>query len=191
MKKENKKTVVFYDEAGHHLAMSQTDESVQTFKRAKTNLEAIIKKPISDYMAFRRDVLGYSIREIKSTFPKPFELGLSDEATLTMLSIDLKQLKEDAEFLQHTPYEICICPETGIATPSDCKEPFTDYITSDEQHERLDFANDLIAKLEKCHEYSPYRGKHNLVNGLIQFVYLDPQKGLVPNHSFLLRGIQN
>lgn len=191
MKKENRITAVFYDELGHHLAMSQTNESVQTFKRAKNNLEGIISKPISDYKAFRRDVLGYSMAEIKKAFPKPFELGLTDETTLKMLSIDLKQLQEDAEFLKHTPFRICICPKTGTATPDESKELFIEYATTDEQHERLDFGNELANILERAYLYTPHTFKSNVTNGLTHIVYFDVQTETIkPNHFFVMNGIK-
>ena len=190
MKKENKKTAVFYDESSHYSAMRDGDTMALLFKEAKNELEAILEKPIEDYTAFRNDILGYSIASIKAKFPKAFDLGLPIEKVLAMLSIDLRMIERVDATLKTTPYKFCVCPKSGDATSDECKEEFIWYATTDEQHERLDFSNDLISNLEKCHEYAPYRGKHNLVMGIVQFVYLDPQLGLVPNHNFVLNGIQ-
>lgn len=192
MKKENKKTAVFYDESGHYMEMNNANESGQTFKRAKNNLEAIINKPISDYTAFRSDILGYAMAEIKKTFPKPFELGLTDEATLKMLTIDLSQLTTDSYFLATTPFKFCVCPKTGEATPDECKEPFIWYAETPEQHERLNFANELSEILERAHEkYTPYIHKANLTNGVEKLVYFHPQTNkIVPHHYWVMNGIK-
>lgn len=190
MSKAEKKTAVFYNELEHHSTMSQANEAVEVYKRAKNNLQTIIGKEIKDFKGFRKNPLAFSMAIIKETFPKPFELGLSDEATLKMLSIDLSQLEKDSLYLIGTPHQIKICDKTGNCEPQDDKEQFISYATNDLQHDRLQFCQDLISNLEKCHEYAPYRGKHNLVMGLIPFIYLDPQRGLVPNHNFVLNGIQ-
>jgi hypothetical protein len=191
MKKDNKKTAVFYDESGHYTEMNNANESGQTFKRAKNNLEAIINKPISDYTAFRSDVLGYAMAEIKKTFPKPFELGLTDEATLKMLSIDLSQLTTDSYFLATTPFKFCVCPNTGEATPDECKDPFIWYAETKEQHERLDFCNELANILERAYLFTPHTFKSNVTNGLTHIVYFDVQTETIkPNHYFVMNGIQ-
>ena len=190
MKKENKKTAVFYDESSHYLAMRDGDTMALLFREVKNELETILETEIQDYTAFRNDILGYSIASIKSKFPKAFDLELPLEKVLAMLSIDLRMIERVDATLKTTPHKFCVCAKTGEAKGDDCKEDFIWYATTDDQHERLNFANSLIANLEKCHEYSPHRGKHNLVTGVIQFVYLDPQRGLVPNHYFVLNGIQ-
>jgi hypothetical protein len=190
MKKENKKTAVFYDEALHFSAMRDGETMAILFREAKNELEVILEKPIEDYTAFRNDILGYSIASIKVKFPKAFDLGLPIEKVLAMLSINLRIIERADATLRSTPHKFCVCAKTGEAKGDDCKEDFIWYATTDEQHERLNFTYSLITNLEKCHEYAPYRGKHNLVMGLIQFVYLDPQLGLVPNHNFVLNGIQ-
>ena len=191
MKKENKKTAVFYDASGHYTEMNNANESGQTFKRAKNNLEAIINKPISDYTAFRSDILGYAMAEIKKTFPKPFELGLTDEATLKMLSIDLSQLTADSYFLATTPFKFCVCPKTGEATPDECKEPFIWYAETKEQHERLDFALELASILERAYLFTPHTFKSNVTNGLTHIVYFDVQTETIkPNHYFVMNGIK-
>ena len=190
MKKANKKTAVFYDESSHYSAMRDGDTMALLFKEVKNELETILEKPIEDYTAFRNDIYGYSVASIKAKFPKAFDLGLPIEKVLAMLSIDLRMIERVDATIKTTPHKFCVCAKTGEAHSDDCKEDFISYATTDEQHERLDFANELIANLEKCHEYSPYRGKHNLVTGLIQFAYLDPQRGLIPNHYFVLNGIK-
>jgi hypothetical protein len=191
MKKENKKTAVFYNEQLHHSEMSQAHESMQTFKRAKNNLEAITNKPIKDFEAFRKDILGYSMQSIKETFPKPFELGLTDEATLKMLSIDLKQLTQDDAFLSTTPFKFCVCSKTGETTPDECKENYIWYATTEEQHQRLDFANELSNILERAYLFTPHTFKSNVTNGLTHIVYFDVQTETIkPNHFFVMNGIK-
>ena len=189
--KEVRKTAIYYNEQQHHSEMSQAHESIQTFKRAKNNLEAITNKPIKDFEAFRNDILGYSMRSIKETFPKPFKLGLSDEATLKMLSIDLKQLTQDDAFLSTTPFKFCVCSKTGEATPDDCKEDYIWNITTDEQHQRLDFCNELSEILERAYLFTPHTFKSNVTNGLTHLVYFNVQtEAITPNHFFVMNGIQ-
>lgn len=187
--KEVKKVKVFFDEASHYHELHAAYEIANVFKAAKEELETILEKPIDNYTAFRKDILQYSIAAIKDKYPAAFNLNLGLEKTLQMLSIDLKKLERYDATLSTTPHNICVCPKKGTAEPSNETEPFTWYAETPEQHERLDFANELISNLEKCNEYAPYRGKHNLVMGLNQFVYLDPQIGLVANHNFVMNGI--
>lgn len=189
MSKAEKKTAVFYDQQSHYLDQSQAFEAGQVFKGAKNNLEEILKKEI-DYTAFRKDILGYSLSEIKKAFPKPFKLGLTDEATLKMLSIDLNRLKEADAFLKFTSIKFCVCPKTGDTSPDEDREPYISYAVNDDQHQRLNFCNELISVLNKAHEYIPHKAKYNLVLGLESLIYLDPQRGVVPNHNFVLEGVQ-
>lgn len=184
------KIKVWFDESSHYQEMNKAHEIAAVFKAAKQELETIISKPIEDFSAFRNDILQYSISEITKVYPAAFNLQLGLQKTLSMLSINLRKIEEYDAILSTTPYNINVCSKTGEATPNDDTSPFCYYAETPDQLNRLRFCNDLIANLEKCHEYAPHRGKHNLVNSLVQFVYLDPQLGLVPNHHFVLNSIQ-
>lgn len=190
MKKENKKTAVFYDGAAHYLAMGEGHKVSLLFKEAKNDLEAILEKPIDDYTAFRNDVLGYSIASIKAKFPKAFDLELPIEKVLAMLSIDLRMIERVDATLRTTPHKFCVCAKSGDATADECKDDFIQHATTNEQHERLDFANEIIKLLEKAHLYTPYTHKSNMTNGLYHIVIFDPQEGLIPNRFFVLEGIK-
>ncbi len=190
MKKQERKTAVFYNEGQHHSDMGQTYETTLLFKEAKNSLEAILENPIEDYKAFRADLLGYSIAQIKNKFPKAFDLGLPIDKTLQMLSIDLRIIERADGILKTTPHRFNVCPKTGDCTPDEDKEPYIKYITTDEQHERFDFASELIKLLDKAHTFKPGTQKANLTNGLSHIVYFDPQVGFVPNHFFVAEGIQ-
>lgn len=189
--KEVKKTAVFYDALSHHLAMSQSHETSLIFKRAKENLEQITNRPIKDYEAFRNDIICYSMQSIKETFPKPFELGLTDEATLKMLSINIDQLKTDAENLKNNPIAFCVCNKTGAVSPDENREPHTWYITTKEQHDRLNFTTELAEMLELASKVTPYVRKANVTNGLSHLVYYCMETDtLKPSHTYVTNGIQ-
>lgn len=190
MKKGNRTTAIFYNEAEHHTAMGEGHKVSLLFKEAKNDLETILEKPIEDYTAFRNDVLGYSIASIKTKFPKAFDLGLPIEKVLAMLSIDLRMIERVDATLKTTPHKFCVCAKTGEATADDCKDDFIQHATTDEQHERLDFANELIVILEKAYLYAPHVHKSNVTNGLYHIVVFDPSKGLIPNRFFVLEGIK-
>lgn len=190
MKKENKKTAIYYSELDHLNAMREGDALGLLFKEAKNELETILEKPIEDYTAFRNDVLDYSIASIKAKFPKAFDLGLPIEKVLAMLSIDLRMIERVDATLKTTPHKFCVCAKTGNATADECKDDFIQYATTDEQHKRMDFSNELIAVLERAHQYMPHIGKYNLVLGLERLITLDPQEGLIPNRFFVLEGIK-
>jgi hypothetical protein len=191
MKKENKKTAVFYNEIEHLTAMREGDTIGLLFKEAKNELETILEAPIKDYTAFRNDVLGYSIAEIKNKFPKPFDLGLPIEKVLAMLSIDLRMIERVDATLKTTPHKFCVCPKTGDATADSCREDFIWYATTDEQHERLDFANELATILERAYLFTPHTYKSNVTNGLTHIVYFDVQTETIkPNHYFVMTGIK-
>jgi dsDNA-binding SOS-regulon protein len=188
--KTAKRTAVFYNEAEHTNAMGEGHKTSLLFKEAKEELEAILEKPIENYEEFQNDILGYSIAEIKIKFPKAFDLGLSLEKTLAMLSIDLKLITRADGVLKTTPHKYCVCKKTGEAKADESKESFIQYAETDEQHERLDFANELIVILEKAYLYAPHVHKSNVTNGLYHIVVFDPQEGLIPNRFFVLEGIQ-
>lgn len=188
--KKQRTTPVFYDELEHLNAMNEGHKSSLIFKEAKAELEAVLEKPIDDYAEFRKDILGYSITSIKAKFPKAFDLGLPIEKVLAMLSIDLRKIERADAILKTSPHKFCVCPKTGDTTPDEDKEPFTQYAVNDEQHERLDFANELIKLLEKAHTFKTGTNKANLTNGLSHIIYHDPEQGLIPNRFFVLEGIQ-
>lgn len=190
MKKQERKTAVFYNELEHLSAMSNAYETTVIFKDAKEDLETILGRSIQDFEAFRKDILGHSLAEIKKTYPKAFDLGLPIEKTLKLLSIDLRKIERADAVIKTTPHKFCVCPKTGLATPDENKEPYIQYAITDEQHERLDFAEQLVAILEKAHTFKLGTNKANLTNGISHLVAYDPQKGLIPNHFFVLEGIE-
>jgi len=191
MKKENKITAVFYNEGEHHSEMSKAYEVGLIFKRSKDDLEKIIGKPIDDYAEFRKDPLGYAKAEVRKAFPKPFELELTEEATLKMLSIDLRQIEADSLYLATNPIKFCICPKTGAVSADECKEDYIWYATTDEQHERLNFANELADILERTHKRIPHSHKANMTTGLQTIVYFNLQtEKLTANHYYVMHGIK-
>jgi hypothetical protein len=60
-----KKTRVFFDKSEHYRAVNQAHEIAKVYKDAKEELERIIEEPITDFAAFRKDVLGYSIAQVR------------------------------------------------------------------------------------------------------------------------------
>jgi hypothetical protein len=181
---------VFYDENLHHTTMGKSYELVVVFNDAKRELETIIAKPIENYVAFRKDVIGYSLEQIKLTYPKPFELGLSDELTFGMLGINLDSLKRHSEVLKYSPYKI-IVSKAGICEVCSDATPYKLYAKTEEQHERLDFANELCVSLEAAHKYKPFQNKANLVTGLQGLVFHETVSNTFKaNHIFVLEGYQ-
>ena len=190
--KEVKKVKVFFDEISHYQEMNRAYEITKVFNDAKNELETILEKPIDNYTAFRNDILQYSIAAIKDKYPAAFNLNLGLDKTLSMLSIDLRKLEQYDATLKTTPHKICVCPKKGTATADDDKEPFCWYAETPEQHERLNFANELVGVLERAHEnYLQHTHKANLTNGLQRLVYFEPQtEKITPHHYFIMNGIQ-
>jgi hypothetical protein len=187
---KRERTKVWYNEAQHHTEMRNAHGVTLVFKDAAASLEAILESPIKDYAAFKNDVLGYAIAQIKIKFSKAFGLGLSLDQTLSMLSIDLRKIETADGVLKTTPYLITVS-ESGEAAADDDQERFTYYAESEDQHNRLDFANELCNILERAHHYKPGTGIANLTNGLNHIVIFDPQKeGLMPRPYFVLEGIE-
>jgi hypothetical protein len=185
-----KKVPLFYDNLQHLSDQRDAHQTSVLFNKAVAELETIIKKPIEDYKAFKNDILGYSLEMIKQTFPKPFELGLDNEATLKMLGINLSNINSISEKIQNTTHRYTVCKKTGVATPCNDKEPYTKYAETPEQFERLKFSNDIIAISEKAFELGNNLHKSDLVYGFKPFVVYDTQKGLIPNWYFVVNGIQ-
>jgi hypothetical protein len=181
---------VFYDENRHHTTMGNAYELVKVFNDAKLELETIIAKPIENYAAFRKDIIGFSVEQIKLTYPMPFALGLSDDITLGMLGINLDSLKRHSDALKFTPYKI-IVSKAGICEVCTDATPYKLYAKTHEQHERLDFANELCISLEAAHKYKPFQNKANLTTGLQGLVYHETvSNSFKANHVFVLEGYQ-
>lgn len=187
--KKQERIPVFYDEGQHVCEMRNAYETTLTFNEAVAELQMIIKKPIEDYNAFRQNILDYSIEAIKKTFPKPFELGMDNEATFKMLSIDLTKLDKLSQIITTTPHRFVVCEKTGKASPCEDKEPYTYYAETPEQFERMEFSNKIIEVAEKTVSFNKYQHLGNTIGGFINFVVLDPQKGLIPNWNFVIKGI--
>lgn len=188
--KTKERVPVFYNEFDHTTAMRDGYETSLLFNEAVKELQAIIKKPIEDYKAFRTDVLGYSLEEIKKTFPKPFDLGLDLEQTLKMLTIDLTNLKRISQIISTTPHRFNVCDKTGYASACEDKEPFTFYAETPEHFERLEYSNKIIDVANNTLSYNKHQHLGNTIRGFINFVVLDPQKGLIPNWYFIKNGIK-
>ena len=186
MSKTEKKTAVFYNEREHHTEMAAAHEIAKVFTEAKNELETILEKPL-DYTAFKNDVLGYSIAEIKLKYPGAFNLNLPLDKTLQMLSIDLRKLEQFDAILKTTKHEICVCPKKGTATPKDNKEPHILYAETPQQLDRLRVAQSLADLLEELHQYKSGTAKANLTNGVTHIVYFEPQtEKITPNHFFVM-----
>jgi hypothetical protein len=186
--KKQEKIKLFYDAGAHVGEMTRAYEGVLIFNNLVKELESIIKKPIEDYNAFKKDAYSYSIEAIKKTFPKPFDLGLDIEATLKMLTIDLSTIHKNSDFLKTFPYNFVI-DKNGKAKESDDEEPYTYYAETTEHFERLAFSNEIITIAEKAYSLNPNLSKFNYVAGFTQFAVCDPQYGFIPNWRFVLYGI--
>lgn len=187
--KKQERIPVFYDEGQHVCEMRNAYETTLTFNEAVAELQMIIKKPIEDYNAFRQNILDYSIEAIKKTFPKPFELGMDNDATFKMLSIDLTKLDKLSQIITTTPHRFVVCVKTGKASACEDKEPHTYYAETPEHFERLKFCNEIIGITEKAHSLNENQNKGSLITGFRSYVFIDPQKGLIPNWHFVLKGI--
>ena len=187
--KKQERIPVFYDEGQHVCEMRNAYETTLTFNEAVAELQMIIKKPIEDYNAFRQNILDYSIEAIKKTFPKPFELGMDNDATFKMLSIDLTKLDKLSQIITTTPHRFVVCEKTGKASPCEDKEPYIYYAETPEQFERMEFSNKIIEVAEKTVSFNKHQHLGNTIGGFINFVVLDPQKGLIPNWHFVIKGI--
>jgi hypothetical protein len=136
-------------------------EKVNPLNKSIEELETIIKKPISNYKVFSKDILGFSIKEIKKTFPKPFELDLGDEATFKMLSIDLTNLKKYAKHWDiNTEYTMT----DGYGLIEIDQERFNQYVETEEQFTRYDFAIQAIDTIEKAVKYSSWLRPQDLAS---------------------------
>jgi hypothetical protein len=186
--KKQEKIKVYYDLGTHHNEMGNAYEITVIYNNTVKELESIIKKPIEDYQAFKKDAYNYSIEAIKKEFPKPFELGLDIESTLKMLTIDLNNIKRNGEIFKTSPYRFEI-DKNGKATASEDQEPFTYYAETPEHFERLNFSNEIIAITEKAFSLNRNQNKGNMIVGFNSFVINDPQYGLIPNWQFILNGI--
>lgn len=192
MNKEVKevKIAIHYNELDHLNAMREGDNVGLLFKEAKEQLETILEAKIEDYTAFRNDVLNYAIAEIRKKYSGAFALNLPFDTTIQMLGLNLKNFERIDSILKTTPHTFKVCPKTGKATPCDDKIPFTSFCETLEQHNRLEFANELCTILEKAYLFTPFTFKSNVTNGLTHIVFFDVQTGTIkPTPNFVLNGI--
>jgi len=188
---KSKRTPVFYDEIEHVNAMGKGYEAAKIFDKAKADLETILETNITDYAAFKNDILGYSLTAIQAKFPKAYELGMSTDNVLKMLSIDIRPLKEADAQLKNNPCKFVVCAKSGKSNADEKKDDFIRYAETDEQHERLEFANEIAKVLERAAELTPYVNKSDVTLGLTHLVYFDVQTGnIIPNHYYVLNGIK-
>ena len=151
----------------YNIVRNGASEKVRHLNDAIEELETIIKKPIDDYKTFSKDILGYSMKQIKETFPKPFDLDLGNEATLKMLSIDLSKLKECArEWDINTEFTII----DNYARIEVDQESFKQYCESEEQFVRYDFAMQCIDTIQKAVSYTNWLRLQDLASYYKSFV---------------------
>jgi hypothetical protein len=185
------KKEIWYDELSHSIAMGEGWKKGELFKQAKDDIEKIIGRPLTSYPEFKKDPLEYALKEIKASFPKPFDLGLSDDVVLGMLGIDLRLIKQISPELKNTPHVFNVCAKTGKCSASEDKTPFKWFAESKEELDRLDFAEKLADILEQAHELTPYVNKAEVTLGLTHLVYLDVQTGkFIPNHWYIKQGVK-
>jgi hypothetical protein len=183
-----KKVKIYYDQTSHESDKFKAYDNTKLFNSTVKELESIIKKPIEDYQALKKDAYNYSLETIKKTFPKPFDLGLELEQTLKMLSIDLTNIQKNSEVLKTTPYRFVVTAD-GKAEPCQDKEPYCFYIDTPEQFERLEYCKEIIKICDKAIILTPYVHKANIILGFNRFVLLDPENGYIPNWRYVYYGV--
>jgi NADH/NAD ratio-sensing transcriptional regulator Rex len=187
---KREKIYVSFNQEMYNSVRDEANKKERYLNKAIKELETIIKKPISDYEAFSKDILGYALKEIKTTFPKPFNLDLGDEATLKMLSIDLANLEECAKHLNtNTEYTIV----NGHARIEVDEEKFKQYVETETQFERYDFALQCVDTIEKAVHYLDRLRPQDLASYYQNFVeYSFEQDGkakISVRPDFVLNGI--
>lgn len=156
-----------FEDENYRLERTAKIEKLAPLNRAIEDLEIIIKKPIDDYKAFSKDILGYSIETIKKTYPKPFDLGLDLETTLKMLSIDMTDLKIYAE--QFDVNTECTIIDSYAKFEVD-QEAYRKYCETDEQFVRYDFAMQCIDTINKAVSYASHLRPQDLASYYRWFV---------------------
>ena len=182
------KTKIHFSESEHFAAVTNAHNTAATFNQLTQLVEAILKAEIKDLEAFKKDYEGELIRMIKETYPKPFDLGLDNETTLKMLSIDLTQINELIRVLHGNPSKINICPKSRTASACENKEPFYIYATTKEQHDKLDFCNKIIEVVnEAAAAQTRNANLATLAAGFREFIFYDPQSNtMMPSHYYIL-----
>lgn len=182
---KREKIYLRFEEELYNNETNSAIEKLKPLNNSIEELETIIKKPISDYKAFSKDILGYSMKEIKKAFPKPFNLDLGDEATLKMLSIDLTDLKKYVkQWNINTEFEI----KDGYTYISIDEERFKQYAETKEQFERYDFAMQCIDTIQKAVLYANWLRPQDLASYYKKFVEHSFNGGLTIRTEFVLTG---
>ncbi|MEZ7505769.1 hypothetical protein [Flavobacterium sp. Arc2] len=164
---KREKIFLKFESENYKLERSATIEKLAPLNKAIEELETIIKKPIEDYKAFSKDILGYSIEQIKKTYPKPFDLGLDMDTTLKMLSIDMTNLKSYAE--QFDVNTECVI-EDGYSRNEINQDQFNKYCESPEQFDRYDFCLQIIDTIKKAVGHEPAFSLQGLAVNFRRFI---------------------
>ena len=182
-----KKIKIHFQEHEYFQAVTKSYEAVYNFNELTKQVEAILKAEIKDLEAFKNDYEGELMRMIKEAYPKPFDLGLDNETTLKMVSIDLNKINELILNLKSNTGKINICKDKKEAISCEDKEPFFLYAETPSQMEKLNFCKQIIEICNKANENFPTTNVAKVASGFRGMVHFDPQtNGLIPSYSYIL-----
>lgn len=187
MKTEIKKVALYYDASTHADDMRKGYELSMLFKKAVVDLEKIISKPIEDYQAFKNDIIGYSINAIKKNFPKPFALGLDNETTFKMLSIDFNNISNIGNKLNNQKH-LFVVDKNGKAEEILDVELYTLFASTPEHFERMAFCDVIIDVVNKAYELIPNQNKAQIMSGFNRFITFEPSERIGYNSHYILKG---
>jgi hypothetical protein len=178
------KKQIFFDEAQYSNDLRNNEEQIILFNKTFAEANKMLLEPLTDCKAFKNDAYNVTLEAIKTQYPKPFELGLTIDKTLDMLSFDLTNIKHAGQsFITHPARYIF---KNGIAENDYSKEPYIWYATTVEELERYDYCMELIKILNNGKERIEGAKLYNMNRGLINFVIYDlASETLIPNHCFV------
>lgn len=180
-----RKEKIYFDEWSFTDNWAKAFEVSKVFKEAKNELEEILQKPIKDFGAFKTNPIEYAKEAIKEANPKVFALGLSDENTLKMLSINLNNLERLSNVITRSPYAI-IVTEKGEVSPDENKEPFTIHAEKVDELERYDFCLKLIEVIKEAYKQNTDKPLRLFNAGFMHLIIWDVQtESYIPNWQFV------
>jgi len=145
-----KKKVITIDEEGLKRAEAIAEEKITLLQSAMKEAEKHIH--IDDFKAFSKDFIAYTTKKIIDKNKGLKDLNLSSDKVLNLLEINLNGLYELQVQFEENNTKLYFDKDGSPYTKVD-KEPFIKYTKSEEENERLQAIQNLLASIEDLQQY--------------------------------------
>jgi hypothetical protein len=145
-----KKKVITIDEEGLKRAEAIAEEKITLLQSAMKEAEKHIH--IDDFKAFSKDFIAYTTKKIIDKNKGLKDLNLSSDKVLNLLEINLNGLYELQVQFEENNTKLYFDKDGSPYTKVD-KEPFIQFTKSEQENERLQAIQNLLASIDDLQQY--------------------------------------